>query len=93
MTRSSHLPSSKAETGSDIAEMKFEKAQAELEALVASMEEGSLPLDESIKAYRRGSELLLHCQALLSDAERKIQILENGELRDFDPASGRGDAP
>jgi len=68
--------------------LKFEAALAELEQIVQAMEGGRLPLDESIAAYRRGSELLKHCQQQLSDAERKIQVLENGALRDFDAASG-----
>lgn len=71
-----------------IADLKFESALSELEQLVRSMEDGRLPLEESIAAYRRGSDLLGHCQNLLKDAERKIQILENGTLRDFDGASG-----
>lgn len=70
-----------------ITEMKFEAALAELEAIVQSMEGGRLPLEESIATYRRGSELLKHCQQQLSDAERKIQVLEDGALRDFDAAS------
>lgn len=69
-------------------EMKFEAALAELEQIVQSMEGGRLPLEESIAAYRRGSELLRHCQKQLSDAESKIQILENGALRDFDSTTG-----
>jgi exodeoxyribonuclease VII small subunit len=64
--------------------LKFEVALAELEQLVRNMEGGRLPLEESIAAYRRGSELLKHCQQQLADAERKIQVLENGALRDFD---------
>ncbi len=68
--------------------LKFEVALTELEQIVQAMEGGRLPLDESIAAYRRGSELLKHCQQQLSDAERKIQILEDGALRDFDAASG-----
>lgn len=68
--------------------LKFETALAELEQIVQAMEGGRLPLDESIAAYRRGSELLKHCQQQLSDAERKIQILEDGALHDFDAASG-----
>ena len=68
--------------------LKFETALAELEQIVQSMEGGRLPLDESIAAYRRGSELLKHCQQQLGDAERKIQVLENGTLHDFDAASG-----
>ena len=69
-------------------EMKFEAALSELEQIIQSMEGGRLPLEESIAAYRRGSELLKHCQQQLSDAERKIQVLENGALRDFDATLG-----
>ena len=69
-------------------EMKFETALAELDRIVQSMESGRLPLEESIDAYRRGCELLKLCQQKLSDAERRIQILEDGELRDFDKANG-----
>jgi exodeoxyribonuclease VII small subunit len=63
---------------------KFETALAELEQIVQDMESGRLPLEESISAYRRGCELLRHCQKQLGEAERKIQIFENGELRDAD---------
>jgi exodeoxyribonuclease VII small subunit len=73
-----------------VGELKFEAALAELEAIVQTMEGGRLPLEESIAAYRRGSELLKHCQQQLADAERKIQILENGALRDFDASRGEG---
>lgn len=65
---------------------KFEAALAELEQIVQNMESGRLPLDESLAAYRRGSELLRHCQQQLADAERQVRILENGVLRDFDAA-------
>ena len=70
-------------------ELKYEAALAELERLVQNMESGRLPLEESIAAYRRGSELLRHCQQQLADAEQKIQVLENGTLRDFDINSGK----
>ncbi|MDA0189485.1 MAG: exodeoxyribonuclease VII small subunit, partial [Proteobacteria bacterium] len=65
---------------------KFEAALAELEQIVQNMESGRLPLDESLAAYRRGSELLRHCQQQLADAEHQVRILENGVLRDFDAA-------
>ena len=67
---------------------KFEAALAELESIVQNMEGGNLSLEESIAAYRRGSALLAHCQRQLNDAERKIQVLDDGALRDFDPANG-----
>lgn len=79
--------------GGDVAppEAKFETALAELEKIVQKMENGSLTLEESISAYQRGSELLKHCQNQLSEAEHKIRLLENGALRDFDPAGGNPD--
>ncbi len=71
----------------DLGDMRFEAALAELEQIVQGMEGGQLPLEESIVAYRRGSALLKHCQHKLDDAEARIQILENGVLRDFDAAN------
>ncbi len=71
-----------------LAKMKFESALAELEALIQNMENGQLPLEESIAAYRRGNDLLKHCQTQLSDAEQKIQLLEAGVLRELDTSLG-----
>lgn len=68
-----------------IAEMKFEIALAELEAIVANMEGGQLELEASIAAYKRGMELMKHCQAQLSEAEAQIRVLEDGELQPLDP--------
>jgi exodeoxyribonuclease VII small subunit len=67
-----------------IADMKFETALAELEDIVASMEGGKLELEASIAAYKRGMELMKHCQSQLADAEAQIRVLENGQFRDID---------
>lgn len=64
-----------------IADMKFETAVAELEDIVSSMEGGKLELEASIAAYKRGMELMKHCQAQLVNAEEEIRIIENGETR------------
>jgi exodeoxyribonuclease VII small subunit len=69
-----------------VVDMKFEAALAELENLVHSMEDGKLELEASIAAYRRGMELMKHCQAQLADAEQQIRVLENGQFRDVDRA-------
>lgn len=82
-------PASAAEaTQSSVEKLKFEVALAELEQIVQGMEDGRLPLEESLAAYRRGTELLKHCQQQLGNAERKIRILENDTLHDFDPETG-----
>ena len=74
---------------SSIADMKFEMALAELEAIVERMEGGKLELEASIATYQRGMALMKHCQQQLTDAEQQIRILENGELTDFNPADAR----
>ena len=67
------------------ADMTFEKALEELESLVARMEEGKLPLEESLAAYQRGAALIKFCEGKLTDAQARIAILDGGELRDFKP--------
>lgn len=71
-----------------VAGMTFEAALSELEKLVASMEAGQLPLEASLTAYRRGVELLQHCQRQLADAEEKVRVLDNGTLRPLDTVGG-----
>lgn len=66
----------------------FEAALAELENLVASLENGQMPLEASIAAYRRGAQLLRHCQGVLAAAEQQVQVLEGGLLQDFPDGDG-----
>jgi exodeoxyribonuclease VII small subunit len=61
----------------------LEAALAELEKIVSGMEQGELPLERSLAAYKRGAELLKYCQAALQDAQQQVKVLENGILRDF----------
>lgn len=71
----------------DLSQLTFEKALEELEALVARMEDGKLPLEESLAAYQRGAELIKFCESKLSDAQARIAILDGDTLRDFNPDS------
>jgi exodeoxyribonuclease VII small subunit len=68
------------------AEIPFEKALEELEALVAKMEDGKLPLEESIAAYQRGAELLKYCEGKLSAAQARVAVLEGELLKDLPEA-------
>ena len=63
----------------------FEAALAELEKIVASMEAGQMPLEQSLAAYKRGAELLKVCQSALQDAQQQIKILEDNVLKTFGP--------
>jgi exodeoxyribonuclease VII small subunit len=53
----------------------FEEALARLEAIVESLEEGQVPLAESLARYEEGIKLLKQCYQSLSAAERKIELL------------------
>lgn len=61
----------------------FESALAELEKIVASMEGGQMPLEQSLAAYKRGAELLKFCQTALQDAQQQVKILEENVLRNL----------
>lgn len=65
---------------------------AELERIVAEMESGQLPLEQSLAAYRRGAELLQYCQEALTAAQQQVQVLENGALKPFTAAGGNDES-
>ena len=67
----------------------FEAALAELEQVVADMESGKLPLEESLAAYQRGAELLKQCRSRLDDAQQQGRSLEDGSLKDFANGTGK----
>ena len=56
-------------------ELSFEDALARLEELVERLEEGEVPLEESLGAYREGTELVKQCLARLGKAETLIKEL------------------
>ena len=71
----------------------FEGAIAELESIVKKLEEGDLPLEQSLALYERGVQLSRFCHARLEQAERRIEVLtERGELKPA-PASLASDDP
>jgi exodeoxyribonuclease VII small subunit len=61
----------------------FEEAMEELERLVSQMEAGELPLEASVAAYKRGSELVKYCSAQLDKVDSQVKILEGEMLKPF----------
>lgn len=77
---------SKNKESANAESVNFEDAMAELEKLVAQMEEGNLSLDESLQAFERGVMLTRQCQQALSQAELRVQALTDTDtLVDLDP--------
>ena len=56
-----------------IESLNFEQALGELEKIVESLEQGNVPLEQSIEIYGRGEALKKHCQKLLKIAEDKVE--------------------
>jgi exodeoxyribonuclease VII small subunit len=65
------------------ADLTFEQAFEELDAIVKQLEAGELSLDESLALYERGQALAARCQRLLETAELKIQTLTSDGVKDF----------
>jgi exodeoxyribonuclease VII small subunit len=62
----------------NIAKMPFEASLAELEGIVDQLEKGNVTLEASIKLYERGEALKARCEALLKDAEMRIEKIALG---------------
>jgi exodeoxyribonuclease VII small subunit len=64
--------------------LDLEKTIGDLEALVEQLESGELTLDKSLEQFEKGVKLSRDCQAALTEAEQKVQILIDSELKDMD---------
>ena len=71
------MPASKQKTPN------LEKSLEALEAIVEELEDGEIPLEKALKQFEKGIKLSRECQTALEAAEQKVQILLDGELKDF----------
>jgi exodeoxyribonuclease VII small subunit len=74
---------------------KFEDALNKLEKIVSKLEDGDIPLEESLKLFEEGIRLSRFCNQKLDEAEKKVEILlkgKNGMLKThpFDPSVNSG---
>ena len=62
----------------DVAGLSFEQALAELERIVAQLESGQAPLEQSIELYERGALLKAHCERKLEQARLRVERIVVG---------------
>lgn len=74
------MPKSTVPTPTDLP-ASYEAAVQELDALVARLDAGQLPLDDLLTQYRRGAALLAYCRERLAAVEQQVQLLDDGELK------------
>ena len=59
-------------THADVKKLSFERAIEELESIVKRLEDGKVPLEESVAIYERGESLKRRCEDLLRQAEARV---------------------
>ncbi len=62
-----------ADNNTDVSKMPFERAIEELKSIVKRLEEGKVPLEESVAIYERGEVLKRRCEDLLRQAEARVE--------------------
>jgi exodeoxyribonuclease VII small subunit len=63
----------------DISKLSFEEAIKELGSIVGKIEQGEIPLQDSLTQYERGMSLIQHCQTILKKAEKRIEKISQPE--------------
>jgi exodeoxyribonuclease VII small subunit len=61
------------QNNTDVSQLSFERAIDELESIVKRLEDGKVPLEESVAIYERGEALKRRCEDLLRQAEARVQ--------------------
>ena len=79
-------PSSK-KAEKPVLELSYEDALAELEEIVAALEEEQNQLDDAIKLFERGQALAARCSVLLEAAELKVKQVAGDDLIPFEDIS------
>ena len=79
-------PASK-KTEKPVQELAYEEALAELEEIVAALEEEQNQLDDAIKLFERGQALAARCGVLLEAAELKVKQVAGDDLIPFEDLS------
>ncbi len=57
--------------------LSFEEAIKELTAIVGKIEQGTIPLQDSLEQYERGMALIKHCKGILEQAEKRIEKISS----------------
>jgi exodeoxyribonuclease VII small subunit len=63
----------------DVGKLTFEQAIQQLKAIVGRIEQGDIPLQDSLEQYERGMALIQHCRTILQKAEKRIEKISREE--------------
>ena len=63
----------------NIGELSFEEAITGLTDIVGKIEQGQIPLQDSLEQYERGMAMIKHCRTILQKAEQRIEKITKEE--------------
>jgi exodeoxyribonuclease VII small subunit len=73
----------------DLSKLSFEEAIKELTGIVGKIEQGEIPLQDSLTQYERGMALIKHCQDILRTAEKRIEKISKTGEKSKEAAEGK----
>jgi len=79
-------------TKDDVTKLSFEESIKRLKDIVDSIEQGEIPLHDSLEQYERGMGLIQHCRGILQQAEKRIEKISKAEQAEPELADDRADA-
>ena len=69
----------KSKQENDLDNLSFEEAIKELTSIVGKIEQGEIPLQDSLEQYEKGMSLIKHCRSILQQAEKRIEKISKEE--------------
>ncbi|MFQ6035906.1 MAG: exodeoxyribonuclease VII small subunit, partial [Sedimentisphaerales bacterium] len=66
----------------DISKLSFEEAIKELTGIVGRIEQGEIPLQDSLQQYEKGMALIKHCRTILQKAEQRIEKITKEDVEE-----------
>ena len=68
--------------------IKFEDALANLEKIVQKMESGDFSLDQAIASFEEGTELRKYCEAKLNETEHRVEMIIKNKVKGYSEKIG-----
>jgi exodeoxyribonuclease VII small subunit len=79
-------------TKSDVSKLNFEDSIKRLKAIVEQIEQGEIPLQDSLEQYEQGMALIKHCRGILQQAEKRIEKISKVDQDEPESAEAETEA-
>ena len=83
----------KKQTTDDIDKLNFEQSIEMLTSIVGKIEQGQIPLQDSIEQYEKGMSLIKHCRDILQKAEKRIEQISQPDTKKINEPETKSQEP